>query len=157
MNDFFGAGLRRRESKVVSALRRVIPGDYKTVTEAAHPVLSEIGFDFSDARVVEDSTKSAPGLFLATTVAERHEPVAGAIRATGSWTFILDCSAGVGASALWLLTVMDFPDRFIKQLPETSGSSGPVLLRKLRSGWLVGLQATQLKDYIKNGRRDHQL
>lgn len=154
MKDLTGVYLRLREDKVIGSLKRSIPGEYRTVTEAEHPALLAAGFDFEFARVCTDCPVSVPSLFVSETLSEQKEPVAGVKRGQGEWTFILDTSHGIGAASLWLLCIMDFPDRFLKGLPELSSGSGAVLMRPMKCGWLVGLQSLLLKSIIKNGRRN---
>lgn len=145
--------LRIRENSVLTTLRRIIDGDYKSVREIRNDALAACGFDFEMARVHTDRLK-APilSLLMAETLAENREPVAGILRSRGEWTFIPDGESG-GASGLWLFAALDYPDRFMKQLMPVAAVGGAVCMRPLRQGWLVGVQANLLKSIIKNAKR----
>lgn len=156
MNDKAGIQLRIRENGVLTTLRRIIPGEYRAVREISHPTLSEFGFDFENARVVTDKLKQ-PFLayFLEDTLSERTDVVAGMIRAKGDWTLVYEVGESTAAASLWVASVMDFPDRFLKGLLSIGISTG-VFMRPMKSGWLVAVQASFLKHIIKNAnRRDY--
>lgn len=149
MIDPTGIALRMREKKVLSALRRVVPGEYKSIEEVGHPLLFDAGFDFTGGCVRENTNNPLLDLFLGDNVPEKREPVLSVVRAQGAWTLILDTA---GSSGLWLMTCMDYPDRFVKRLP--AGCPGAVFMKSMREGWLVGVQAVILKNIIKHGTRD---
>lgn len=116
-------------------------------------MLYRAGFRFAEARVHKDTlAKPVILLFVGETVTESREPVSGVLRSKGAWTFVQDPTTGTGAQSVWLLTAMDFPDRFVAGLRDVEGQ-GAVFMRPLRSGWLVGVQATLLKSIIKNAGR----
>lgn len=155
MNDPTGCRMRYKEKSVVTAMQRVVPGEYKAVAEIEHPVLSEAGFCFAEATVFTQALKRPIlNVFLSEKPAERQEPLCSVIRGKGTWTFVVDPALGAGAAAVWLLTVVDFPERFLKPLCGACDGAGSIFMRPLKQGWLVAVQATFLKTIIKNGRRD---
>lgn len=141
--------LRLHASKTVAALKRIIPGDYSAVCEAVDPTLSDAGFDFSDA--VTGGTWPVAALMLGEKISEAREPVAGVLRAAGAWVIVLDPLA-VGASSVWAMAFMDYPERFVNTLGNAEGP--PILLRRVKAGWIVAVNGVYLKNTIKHGRRN---
>lgn len=153
MKDFSLMELRRREANTVTVLRRIIAGDYTTVTEAADPRLEELGFSFQFSRVSDrPSDRPITHYFTADTVPEGREPILGLQRSKGEWLFIFDCGGTLSSDSLWLLSLMDYPDRFIKGLSGVVSGTG-IHMRPMKCGWLVGVKASLLKHLTKNANR----
>lgn len=153
MEDREGVQIRTRERAVLTTLRRIIPGDFTAIREISDPTLSDLGFDFENSRLhVKPLKQPFLSLFLEETISEKTEVLAGIIRAKGDWTFVYEVLPSSAASNLWVATVMDFPDRFIKTLASAVAAPG-IFIRPLPSGWLVAVQATFLKHIIKNANR----
>lgn len=141
----------------MSVIRRLIPGDYSALREISHPALEELGISFEYASVI-NSPISKPVLYLFTceTLGENREPLSGFIRNKGNWNLVFDQGEVKSSASLWFLTVMDYPDRFLKSLHGVSTGNG-LLFRPMKSGWLVGFQSQLIKQLIKHGnRRDTQ-
>lgn len=115
-----------------------------------------MGFDFENARVHTDQLKQ-PFLsyFLEDTLSERADVLAGIVRSKGDWTFVYEVGGSSSSANLWVVTLMDFPDRFLKGLAGMGTAPG-IFIRPMKTGWMVAVQASFLKHAIKNAnRRDY--
>lgn len=145
--------MRIRENATLSVIRRLVPGAYGALREVHHPALEAAEISFEFASVIERPlSKPLLHLFAGETLSEARDPMSGFIRNRGNWNLVFDCGGSKTAASLWLLTVMDYPDRFLKTLGGLPTGSG-IFFRPLKDGWLVGFQAQLLKAIIKHGNR----
>lgn len=141
---------RTRENRVLTILRRFIPGDYKALNEIDHPLLWEVGLDVASSRVL-DPCKQALGLLLQPTLSSRHPLVKAILNQDGGWCLVIDSAMGgdTGASLL-LCQVADSPHQTVKALEcARRGTEGFILVRPVLDRFIVVVQASILKGVFK--------
>jgi len=160
MSDKLGIYLRLRHNALLTALRRIIPGDYKELCEIHSPELLELlGLDFSFLQLTSHPPAGVMPMFFTENLGERQEPLSSFLRNKGNWCVSFVDKESTAANSIWLFTVIDYPDQFFTPLRRMGAGSG-MLIRPLKQGWLISLPLLSLKHFTKHansGRGDYEL
>lgn len=144
---------KRVEAAVLTVLRRIIPGDYRDVAGARHPVLEVLGIDTYTAGFW--SPTAVVGMLLSETLSVRDKLAKAMVDSPGSWFWTLH-PGGSSKEALWAVSAHENPLRVTSaayDLASKSGTTGGgIMVRPFRGLGLVAVQGTLLHNAVKNYR-----